>query len=224
MVQVYPSLIASNSVNLEATIKELEPFCAGFHIDVMDYHFVPNLTLGPDFVNAIRKVAKKRLWVHLMAEDPKKYIDRMHLYHGDIVSVHYETVDNHMLEKISRELHGRKLQLSLALNPKTAVEVVKPYFHKNMIDQILLMSVEPGFSGQHFLPESYHKLQVLNDLREEYTQSFAIGMDGGINAENLPELIKNGINDVAIASGIFGSDKSVEKLKQLSELAKVAGK
>lgn len=218
MVHIYPSLISSNLVNLESTIKELEPFCAGFHIDVMDYHFVPNLTLGPDFVNAIRKVAKKRLWVHLMVDEPKKYIDRMHLYHGDIVSVHYETIDEHMTEKISRELHGRKLLFSLALNPKTAVEVVKPYFHKNIIDQVLLMSVEPGFSGQHFLPESYHKLQVLNDLREEYSQSFAIGMDGGITQENLPELIKNGINDVAIASGIFEGNAPLENLKHLNSV------
>jgi ribulose-phosphate 3-epimerase len=219
MAHLYPSLISSDLLILGQTIKELEPFCSGFHLDVMDYHFVPNLTMGPDFVNAIRKVAKKRLWVHLMVEDPKKYIDRLNLHHGDIVSVHYETVTEPMMQKLVREVHGRKLLFSLAINPTTAVEVVKPYMYENIIDQVLLMSVQPGFSGQSLLPDSYHRLQELHDLRDEHEVNFSIGMDGGINAENLAKLIKNGVDDFAVASGIFGEGKPLESLKKLMILA-----
>ncbi len=218
MAYLYPSLISSDLLALNATIKTLEPYCAGFHVDVMDNHFVPNLTLGPDFVNSIRKAATKRLWVHLMVEKPKTIVDRLHLHHGDIVSIHYETVTDHEMVKIVRELHQRKILFSLAINPTTAVEVIKPYIHENMLDQVLLMSVNPGFSGQSFLPDSSHRLQALYDLREEHALNFAIGMDGGITTENLPKLIKEGVDDVAVASAIFQNENPLENIKKLNEL------
>jgi ribulose-phosphate 3-epimerase len=216
MAALYPSLISGDLLNLERDIKKLEPFCNGFHLDVMDFHFAPNLTWGPDFINAIRSATQSQLWVHLMVDRPADYLERLKLHEGDIVSVHYETLANNEIERIWRHLKHNGLKRSLAINPETAIEVVKTFFHE--LDQVLLMSVEPGFSGQSFLPESYKRLQELKDLRDEHSQVFRIGIDGGISEDNIRAVIAYGADDIAMASGIFDNPDPIATLKRLNQL------
>lgn len=216
MVKIFPSLISSDILNLEQTVRALEPLCAGFHLDIMDFNFVPNLTWGPGFINAIRKVSKKQLWVHLMVDQPEKYLQHLTLHAGDIVSIHYENMSNDRLSRIFRTLQENNLKASLAISPKTPIEVMKHFAHN--IDQVLLMSVEPGFSGQVLLPGSYERLQTLYDLREEHNLHFTIGVDGGINGDNFSDLVQKGADDLAIASGIFATQDPVKTLAGLVAL------
>lgn len=211
--KIYPSLISGDLLNLEQQIKILEPHCAGFHLDVMDFHFVPNLTWGPDFINAIRKAASQQLWIDLLVDEPLPYFERLKLQSGDIVSIHYESIYD---TNIFYQMHIKGWKASLALDPKTPIEVILPFL--DVIDHVLLMSVVPGFSGQDFVYESVEKLKKLHALRKEHEAEFTIGMDGGLNASTLPLVLPYGIDTIAIASGIFSAPDPVEELKKLREL------
>ena len=146
MVRIYPSLMAADPLHLENEIELLEPYCAGFHLDVMDNHFVPNITWGANTVNAIAKRGKP-VWVHLMVEKPDLFYDTLFLPVDSTVSFHIESdVDVFEFVKIIRE---KKQQVSIAISPKTPISRILPFLVN--LDQDLLMSVEPGFSGQHLL-------------------------------------------------------------------------
>lgn len=210
MIALYPSLISSNLLELGATIKNLEPWCAGFHLDVMDFHFVPNLTWGPPFINAIRTAATKQLLVHLMVTDPEKMFDLFKLQSHDIVSVHVETIhSSHIFYKIKHA----QLQPSIAIGPNTPLSELDPYLAH--IEHVLIMSVEPGFSGQEFLPQTFERLEQLIKLRDEKKLIFSIGLDGGINQQNLAMLKQYPIDNLAIASAIFNSKDPKEALENL---------
>ena len=212
---IYPSLISADLLNLQREIKLLEPWSAGFHLDVMDFHFVPNLTWGPDFVNAIRKTTPKQLWIDLLVDDPILYLDRFLLANNDIVSVHYESnYDNAIFE----EIRIRGWLASLALNPTTPLEVILPFL--GSVDHILLMSVNPGFSGQNFVMESVEKLKKLHDIRNKYNLTFSIGMDGGLNQTTLPALLTYGVDTIAVASCIFEHKNPAQELQRLTNLPK----
>lgn len=215
--KIYPSLISTDLLNLEHAIQMLEPHCAGFHLDVMDFHFVPNLTWGPDFINAIRKATKKQLWIDLLVDLPQPYLERLQLQKDDIISVHYESeYDN----DIFRMIRKKGCKASLALDPKTPIEVIVPFL--DVIDHVLLMSVPPGFSGQEFVYESVDKAKKLYMLREKLISEpqhagFLIGMDGGLNETTLP-LVVEYVDTFAIAAGIFGAKDSIEMLRKLEQI------
>ncbi len=213
MIRIYPSLISANLLRLEEEIKKLEPYCDGFHIDIMDNHFVPNLTFGADIVHAISTVTNKQLWVHLMIDDPESWIDSLQLPPESILSFHFEST-KHIPEIIKRITEKNWLP-SIALKPKTAVSEIFPFL--NGISQVLLMSVEPGFSGQRFLPSVIGKLEPLMKQRDKHKLSFTIGMDGGVNEENIGMLAQHGIHDFAIASAIFDQPDPVAALKKLRD-------
>ncbi len=208
----FPSLISADILNLKTVIKELEPYCAGFHIDIMDFHFVPNLAFSPEFSNDMRTISKKKLWVHLMVDNPEKYIDLLKLNAHDIVSVHYERLSS---PKILQKLKSLKLVASLAIKPSTPLAELLPFLEE--VDHILLMSVEPGFSGQPFKPEALERLKHLNKLRTEKKLNFKIGIDGGVTEENIAELLLYGANDIALASTLFESPDPVKVLQELQK-------
>lgn len=208
MAQIYPSLISGDILNLETAIKTLEPHCAGLHLDIMDFDFVPNLTWGPVFVNAIRKNATKQIWVDLLVQHPQKYLAAIKLNKHDIVSVHLESEhDIAIFEKI----RAQGLIASLAIDPRTDLARAVPYLGK--VDHILLMSVIPGFSGQKFIPESVERLEKLHALLDHLHRKPLIGMDGGLNEESLPKVLEVGIDTVAMAAGIFDRPDPVERLE-----------
>ncbi len=217
MAKIFPSLISADLVNLAHAIEVLEPHCAGFHLEVMDFRFAPHLTWGPGFIDAIRKVAHKPLWVHLLVEEPEKYLDHLALHEHDIVTIHYENMSNNHLTRIFHALQERKLKASLSLNPKTPLEVVKHFMH--YIDQVVLMGVEPGMRGQVLLPSTYERLDTLYVLREEHSLKFSIGIDGGVNDATIKELVKKGANDLTVASAIFDAPNPAKALQELNRLA-----
>lgn len=213
MPTLYPSLIAADLLNLHKVITELEPVCDGYHLDIMDNHFVPNLTMGADFVNAIARVAQKPLWVHLMVEKPDDFFMTLDVPAGTLISFHFESkVDHHNFIKRIRE---KKCRPSMAIAPKTSVENIFPFL--DLIDQALIMSVQPGFSGQSFLPSSKQAVEAIAAYRDTSKLPFKIGMDGGINYENIGELINLGADDFALAKGIFGFHDPKQALRLLKE-------
>lgn len=204
--------MAADLLNLELAIHELEAHCDGFHIDLMDNHFVPNLTMGPDFVNAISKITHKPVWVHFLTEKPESLANMMNCCFGIQGSVHIEL--NLNFKELRKKISESKMNIGVALNPKTPIEKAFPIIEQG-INHILLMSVEPGFSGQGFLPESIEKLKQLNNFRKTSGLNFKIALDGGINETNILKLAQNGCDEVGIGSGIFSQSDPVLALKKL---------
>lgn len=213
MAALFPSLISANLLNLETEIHTLDPYVAGYHLDVMDFHFVPNLTWGPSFINAIRTATKKPLFVHLMVDYPEKYFDRFKLHQDDIVAIHYESPSAYTHEQLLQSICSRGWIASLALNPATPLDALHPL--KNHLQNVLLMSVEPGFSGQTFIPDSLEKLSTLAAWRRENNLSFTISIDGGINEANSSELISRGADQLAVASAIFSHTDRIRAIKNI---------
>ncbi len=210
MVKLFPSLISGNLLCIQESINELEPYCDGFHLDVMDNHFVPNLTFGADMVNAIARTTRKQIWVHLMVDNPIEWCDTLQLAPGSIVSFHIEATKD--ARQVAECITEKKWVPSIAINPKTAAQEILPLLHT--INHVLVMSVHPGFSGQPFLPEALAKVGALKKEKSDVI----IGMDGGINRENIQEVVAAGAQDLAIAAAIFKSKDPVQAIRELREL------
>jgi ribulose-phosphate 3-epimerase len=215
MCKIFPSLISADLLNLQKIITLLEPHGDGFHVDVMDFQFVPNLTWGPMFVNAIRAVTKKQVWVDLLVQHPEKYLDLLALAPGDLVSFHQESAHD---PSIVQAIHAHGWNAGVGINPETPLECLTPYV--DTIDHVLLMSVYPGFSGQPFVPAAIPKLAELNALKKAHHASWAIAMDGGIAPGNLGTLTAIGLDLAAAASSIFSTPDPVEALQALREAAR----
>ncbi len=214
MPKIYPSLIDADPCNLQAEIEKLDPHVDGYHIDIMDNHFVPNLTFGAAVVNRIAQCTKNPLWVHLMVTDPIQWDNLLFMPKGTIFSFHFEaTVE---ISRFIRQLHEKKYQASLAINPKTPVEEIFPIL--NALDHVLVMSVEPGFSGQPFLKETVEKVEKLAAYRQTSNLQFRIGMDGGIGKDNIKMLRQKGVDDFAVAAAIFRQSDPIAALKELKAL------
>jgi ribulose-phosphate 3-epimerase len=217
MATIYPSLMGIDLLNVQKEIEQIDEFVSGYQLDIMDFHFVPNLTYGPDFVNAVARITYKKLWLHLMVENPIDLLDRFSLPPGTIVSFHIESKSK-INETISR-IEEKKWLPSIAINPKTPLEKVFPFM--SVVHQVLVMSVDPGFSNQLFLKETIGRVATLVGFRQTSGLNFLIGVDGGVNKDNIKSLAREGVDDMAIASAIFDAPDPVQALKDLKVL--VAG-
>jgi ribulose-phosphate 3-epimerase len=180
----------------------------------VDNHFVPNLTWGPSFVNQIAQYTNKPLSIHLMVENPETIIEQLRVKQKSIIIVHQE---NNKTDTLIDLVHAKKLQIGVALKPKTDLETIFSYVKK--IDQVMLMSVEPGFSGQAFIAGSVEKLRQLDAYKKQHDLTFEIAMDGGINQNNIHELAQQGCSIFCVASAIFNAKSPVEALKMLYDNA-----
>lgn len=214
MIKLYPSLISGDILNLQEQITLLDPHCDGYHLDLMDGHFVPNITWGPAFINAIATATTKTCWVHLMATNPEQWINHFTLPAGSMVDFHIETSIDH--KALLTSIKAKGWRSGIAVSPQTDIEAV---FHLiDNIDYILIMSVEPGFSGQAFIPEVIEKINALATYREKYGLRFEIAIDGGINKQNIGEVVKAGVDHIAAAAAIFAENDPVVALQNLKLL------
>ncbi len=213
-MEILPSLISGDILNLEKTIKLLDSHCDGYHIDVMDDHFVPNLTWGPMFVNKIVQTTSLPIHAHLMVDNPASWVDRLKLRFDDIFIFHTESlVDFQEIDELILDIKDKGLKVGIALNPQTDVNLIFNFLKD--LDHVLLMSVEPGFSGQKFIPKVVEKIKPLIDKREELNQSFKIGIDGGIGKDNIRMLSEAGVDQFGVASAIFYRNDPVTALQDL---------
>lgn len=215
MIALFPSLIASNLLRLQETIDLLDPLVQGYHLDVMDFHFVPNLTWGPDFINAIRTATTKQLFIHLMVDYPENYIPLFRLQSEDIVSFHYESPSHFTAEQLCSKIGSHDLIPSIALNPETALTVLSSVPH---LRHLLLMSVHPGFSGQPFIPSTLDKITESVALRAQRQVPFTIAVDGGITEENCRALALRGADAFALATALFKDHQPREAIKRIERL------
>lgn len=215
MIKLFPSLISGNLLCIEKSIKLLEHYSDGFHVDIMDNHFVPNMTFGPDMVNAIAQSTSKQIWVHLMVDNPADWCDTLKLKDGSIVSFHFESTNDP--KKVIKCITEKNWIPSIAISPKTnAAEI---FSLLNSINHVLVMSVNPGFSGQRFLPDTLSKVTQVLDRAKTIGKKIIVGIDGGVNVENIQKVVSAGVQDIAAASAIFDNKNPVQALENLRRLA-----
>ncbi len=171
------------------------------HVDVMDGHFVPNLTLGPDVVRALDRATDIPLDVHLMIEEPERYIQAFAEAGADYISVHQEVVDD--LEAMFARIEDHGAKAGVAINPATQVETVSPFIDRAAL--ILVMSVNPGFGAQKFMHEAVPKLRLLSDLKQRQASPCLLEVDGGIKPDNVGLVLSAGADVIVAGSAIFGS-------------------
>ena len=214
-IKISPSILSADFSQLGNEIKRLEDGGADMiHVDVMDGHFVPNLTIGPPVIKALRNYTKLPFDVHLMIAPVHKYIKNYAEAGADIITIHPEATDN-LKESINhiREL-GKKVGVSL--NPNTKIDIIKEFFSE--INLILIMSVHPGFGGQKFMPEVLVKIKELKKIKDQQNFNFDIEVDGGINFDNSKLAIEAGANILVSGTTIFKNNngnikKNIDTLK-----------
>ena len=199
-IQISPSILSADFSQLGNEIKRLEEGGADMiHVDVMDGHFVPNLTIGPPVIKALRKQCSIKFDVHLMISPVHKYIKDYADAGADIITIHPEATDN-LTESID---HIKKLnkKVGISLNPNTEIKLIEKEL--NNIDLVLVMSVHPGFGGQKFIPEIIEKIKALKNIQKEKSLNFDIEVDGGINFSNSKDIINAGANILVSGTTIF---------------------
>lgn len=197
---ISPSILSADFANLERDIKIVENAGADWlHVDVMDGHFVPNITIGVPVVASIRKVTSMPLDVHLMIENPEKYIEAFAKAGADILTFHYEAVSD--VKKIIKLIKSFGIKAGMSIKPKTHYDVVFPYL--NELDMVLIMTVEPGFGGQKFMTDCAEKIPL---IREKAPKNLIIQVDGGINAETARICTAYGANSLVAGNYIYKSD------------------
>jgi len=195
-----PSILSADFANLERDIKLVEEGGADYiHIDVMDGHFVPNITLGPDVVKSIRKVTELTFDVHLMIENPDDFIEDFYNAGADIITVHQEACVH--LHSTIQKIKSFGLKAGISLNPATPVSTLKDIIRD--VDMVLLMSVNPGFGGQSLIKNVKYKFEELKEMITDYNLNVDIEIDGGVTTDNLKEVLSWGANVVVAGSAIY---------------------
>ena len=215
-IQISPSILSADFSQLGNEIKRLEEAGADLiHVDVMDGHFVPNLTIGPPVIKALKSNCSIKFDVHLMISPVHKYIEAYSDAGADIITIHPEATEN-LSASIDKIKKLKKVGVSL--NPETKIDIIKDYLKQ--IDLVLIMSVNPGFGGQKFMPEVLNKIKDLKNFQNEKNINFDIEIDGGINFENSKDAIKAGANILVSGTTIFKSNngdikKNIDLLRSL---------
>ncbi|MFA5145007.1 MAG: ribulose-phosphate 3-epimerase [Candidatus Omnitrophota bacterium] len=198
-IKIAPSILSADFSCLASDMRKAQAAGADmFHVDIMDGHFVPNITIGPVVVKRIRKVTKLPLDVHLMIEEPEKFINAFAEAGSDMITVHIETISPKRYTLCARRLKAKGIKAGISLNPSTPLAKIKPVL--NVADLVLIMSVNPGFAGQAFIKAA---LPRIKQLRSIYDGDIAV--DGGINDSNARQIINAGANILVAGSYIFGA-------------------
>ncbi len=213
---IAPSLLAADFANLEDEVKMLNESEADFiHLDVMDGVFVPNISFGLPVISSVKKHAKKALDVHLMIVEPDKYIADFRKAGADWISVHYEACPH--LHRSIQNIKSHDCKAGVVLNPHTPVELLENILSD--LDYVLLMSVNPGFGGQKFIPQVIEKVRKLKAMCEDINPACHIEVDGGVNSENAVELVKAGADMLVAGSFVFNSESPTKVISDLKNIS-----
>jgi ribulose-phosphate 3-epimerase len=215
-IEIAPSILASNFARLGEEVRAVEEGGADvIHVDVMDGHFVPNISIGIPVVASLRKATRLPLDVHLMIEQPEAYIAEFVRAGADRVLIHQEATVH--LDRALAMIREHGAQAGAVINPATPVAMLTEVLDK--VDTVLVMSVNPGFGGQKFIPGAIEKIRQLNQWRTRYNATFRIGVDGGVDLENLAELAQAGANTFVAGTSIFHKPDPAAATRQMRKLA-----
>ena len=213
-MKIAPSILSADFANLQRDVQYVEQHGADYiHIDVMDGQFVPNITFGPNVVKALRPVTKLPLDVHLMIVDPERYIDAFADAGADIIGIHVEATSH--VHRALQMIKNKDVKAEIVLNPGTSVEAIKSVL--SMVDQVLVMTVNPGFGGQSFIDSTLDKIKELAQLKLEHGYDYDIQVDGGIVPQTAKLCKEAGANVFVAGSYIYDADKPEERIQALKE-------
>lgn len=219
MIELAPSILSADFARLE---QEVHAALAGgatlLHVDVMDGHFVPNLTVGPPVVQSLRRVTDVPFDVHLMIENPDEYIPAFADAGADWISVHQEACVH--LHRTLEHITSRGLKAGVVINPATPVQTLSEVLE--MVDHVLVMSVDPGFGGQKFIPATLEKVRTLVNIRHAKNMGFRIEIDGGIGTETVSDAVRAGVEILVAGNAVFGKGDPQANVEQLLKTAREA--
>jgi ribulose-phosphate 3-epimerase len=219
MIQIVPSILSADFAHLADDIIKVERGGAKMlHVDIMDGHFVPNLTMGPPVVKSIRKTTSLPLDVHLMISDPDRFVPLFIAAGADHISVHYEAATH--LDRVIRSIQSAGVRAGVVLNPATPVSVLEDILY--LVDHVLIMSVNPGFEAQQFIPNALNKIRRLHELRKERRLGFAIEIDGGVGESNVAEIVRSGCDWLVAGSAVFHSADPAATVRAMQQIAENA--
>ncbi|WP_027963145.1 ribulose-phosphate 3-epimerase [Halalkalibacillus halophilus] len=213
MVKIAPSILSADFSKLGEEIKAVESNVDYIHVDVMDGHFVPNITIGPLIVDAIRPVTDLPLDVHLMIENPENYIPAFVKAGADIITVHQEACPH--LHRVIQLIRNEGAKPGVVINPATPVESIEPILQD--IDLVLIMTVNPGFGGQSFIHSAISKIEKLAEIRDEFGFDFEIEIDGGVNESTAALCVEAGADVLVAGSAIFNKEDRIKAIEQIRE-------
>lgn len=205
-IKISPSILSADFSRLGEQVHDAEDAGVDYiHVDVMDGHFVPNITIGPLIVKALRPLTKLPMDVHLMIENPELYIEDFFKSGADIITVHQETCPH--LHSTIKQIHDLGIRAGVSINPSTPVNTLEEIISE--VDLVLLMSVNPGFGGQSYISSSTGKIKKLREMLDSFESSADLEVDGGVNVETVCEVIGAGANTIVAGSAVFNDKKSV---------------
>ncbi len=220
MPEILPSILSADFARLGEQVASLEQAgCRMLHVDVMDGHFVPNLTIGPPVVASLRKATRLTLDVHLMITDPDRYVPLFIEAGADQVSVHQETCPH--LDRSLKMIQSLGVKAGVVINPATPLETLDEVLE--IVDFVLIMSVNPGFGGQKFIPYTLDKVRRLAAKKRERGLTFPIEIDGGVTLANVSEVIKAGVEWAVAGSAVFGAGNPAKAFVEMQQQAVTAG-